>query len=353
MRRFIYRIADVFVPSERNGMLPYALHEAGSALYFFFALLLLLSPSCFNISQLASLAEPFKFDATSVVRLINGARTAAGLEPLSLNSVLALTAEKKNEDMFAGQYFAHISPTGKTPWTFLKEDGYAYRAAGENLASDFLTAEDAHAAFMESPTHRANILSPLYSEVGVSVKQGILNGKPTILIAEYFGKPKVASAATGPSSAKATADKPAKTATRAKPAAVSPKPAPTAPLPTPAMTPPTTATAQPLKGDVLGSETPKENLQATAPSGLFARLLNGFAYAKGQIPASFGLKVLAFLALCSLLVATAMLFTRTHDIPFGVGVRAALIFLLLGYAATFGIHPWDGAQITSVAAATV
>lgn len=117
----------------------------------------------------------------------NRKRTEYGLPPLVLNPRLSAAAALKAEDMFAKDYWAHNSPDGKTPWVFIKEAGYNYLYAGENLARGFNSAEDIVNAWMASPSHRENVLFKNYSDVGFSVGIGKLKGQDTILIVEEFG----------------------------------------------------------------------------------------------------------------------------------------------------------------------
>src|SRR3990172_3890597 len=94
---------------------------------------------------------------------------------------------KKAQDMLDYGYWAHNSPTGKSPWVFIRSSGYNYVYAGENLARGFATADSVMKAWMASPDHRANVLSANYEDVGFAVKLGKLNGEETVLIVEELG----------------------------------------------------------------------------------------------------------------------------------------------------------------------
>jgi len=122
-----------------------------------------------------------------LIMLTNIERQKQGLPPLIENSQLSIAASLKANDMFVQNYWAHNSPDGKTPWYFIREAGYNYTYAGENLAKGFETAEEAVKAWMASPKHRANVLSENFNEVGFAVKKGRLNGEETVLIVEAFG----------------------------------------------------------------------------------------------------------------------------------------------------------------------
>lgn len=120
----------------------------------------------------------------------NTERGERGLPPLAENSRLALAAMEKVNDMFAKQYFEHISPSGVGPSELAKSLGYAYILVGENLAlGNFANDADLVTAWMNSPGHRANILNTRYMEIGVAVKRGNFEGKNVWLAVQEFGKP--------------------------------------------------------------------------------------------------------------------------------------------------------------------
>ncbi len=132
--------------------------------------------------------------AGALVRLANESRIQAGLGELKMNSQLKQAAEAKAKDMLKNDYFAHTSPKGVTPWHWLKQSGYQYSFAGENLAINYETAESQHKAWMKSPTHRANILNKNYQEVGIAVVEGKIDGKDALITVQVFASPKVAPA---------------------------------------------------------------------------------------------------------------------------------------------------------------
>jgi len=136
----------------------------------------------FVSSASASLITPEK-----VVELANNERASQNLPNLIVNADLAKAAEDKLADMFKKNYFEHTSPSGLTPWHWLEKNNYEYKYAGENLAMNFVSAENQNKAWMESQTHRANILNTHYQEIGVAVGQGTINGRETIVTVEEFG----------------------------------------------------------------------------------------------------------------------------------------------------------------------
>lgn len=131
-----------------------------------------------------------------VFEQINQQRIENGLPALKLNDKLSEAARRKASDMFASNYWAHINPAnGREPWYFFDSVGYDYRYAGENLARDFSTTVPMIKAWMNSPTHKDNIVSTRYQETGIAVVNGVLNGVETTLVVQLFGTKKVAAAA--------------------------------------------------------------------------------------------------------------------------------------------------------------
>lgn len=119
----------------------------------------------------------------------NAARRQAGLPALTLNQTLNRAAGTKVADMAARGYWDHFRPgDNKAPWDFIKEAGYEYTAAGENLARGFKTAAGITDAWMASPSHRANILSEHYTEVGFAVIESFdESGESVLLTVQFFG----------------------------------------------------------------------------------------------------------------------------------------------------------------------
>jgi len=137
-----------------------------------------------------SLSASGTLTVPGVVAVTNAQRTNEGLGSLTLNTKLTNAAAAKLADMFDKQYFAHVSPDGTAPSDWVDGAGYAYRLTGENLAlGDFSGETDLVTAWMNSPGHRANILKPEYTEIGVAVGKGMYEGRETWLAVQVFGKP--------------------------------------------------------------------------------------------------------------------------------------------------------------------
>jgi len=124
-----------------------------------------------------------------LLKYTNLQREANGLAPLTLNPELTHAAQLKAKDMFAKDYWAHVSPDGTTPWVWIHDSGYDYLYAGENLARGFTSSSDVVTAWMNSPEHRANMLSPNYTDIGFAIQDGTLTGTQTTLVVQEFGSP--------------------------------------------------------------------------------------------------------------------------------------------------------------------
>jgi len=134
-----------------------------------------------------NLARAADITPGKVIQLTNEDRRNAGLANLRENEKLSRAADQKALDMLASDYFAHTSPKGVTPWKWIEKEGYDYNFAGENLAMDFTTSEKMNQAWLASPTHRANILSDRYTEIGVAAENGLINGHETAVVVQMFG----------------------------------------------------------------------------------------------------------------------------------------------------------------------
>jgi uncharacterized protein YkwD len=141
---------------------------------------------------------------TQIVEMTNSKRSSAGLSPLTVNEQLNQAALAKANHMFANDYWAHVAPDGTNPWTFIRNAGYAYSVAGENLARDFADAGSIVDAWMNSETHRANIVHQKYSEIGIAVVDGKLGGVETTLVVQMFGNPVVAAPSLPPATPEPT-----------------------------------------------------------------------------------------------------------------------------------------------------
>lgn len=104
-----------------------------------------------------------------VFELVNKERVARGLATFKYNNNLAYCARVKSQDMIDKKYFAHNSPTYGSPFQMMEKFGLRFSAAGENIAYGQKTAAEVMNAWMNSPGHKANILSQAYTTIGVGV----------------------------------------------------------------------------------------------------------------------------------------------------------------------------------------
>lgn len=124
-----------------------------------------------------------------LVDLANDDRGQAELPKLTVNPKLVAAAQLKANDMAEKGYFAHQTPDGYDSWHWFEAVGYDYTHAGENLAVDFSDSAEMEKAWMESPTHRGNILNEKYTEVGIATAKGMYKGRETTFAVQMFGRP--------------------------------------------------------------------------------------------------------------------------------------------------------------------
>ena len=108
----------------------------------------------------------------AAAELVNEAREDSGLKPLEISADLSGKARVKAQDMKKNNYFSHTSPTYGSPFAMMQSLGITYRSAAENIAMGYRTAEAVVQAWMNSPSHRANILSTRYDTMGIGFSDG-------------------------------------------------------------------------------------------------------------------------------------------------------------------------------------
>lgn len=126
--------------------------------------------------------------ASNLLHETNAERGHHHENALRLNSQLTQAAQAKAADMASRDYWAHVTPDGKQPWTFITATGYRYQTAGENLAYGFSSADATMRGWMHSAEHRANILNESYSQVGfgvVTAENYLGRGRQTVVVALY------------------------------------------------------------------------------------------------------------------------------------------------------------------------
>jgi len=180
-------LSHLFIPQESNNHRAKVLHHKNIFIFVVAFLIFQILFTQFKNTYPQVLGTTTDISPTKLLYFTNIERAKNNLNPLTLNSQLSSAAENKAKDMFLENYWAHFSPTGVTPWTFIKASGYNYVYAGENLARGFSDANSIVQAWMNSPSHRENQLSQNYTDVGYAVEDGKLLGEQTTLVVEMFG----------------------------------------------------------------------------------------------------------------------------------------------------------------------
>lgn len=192
MNSLLKKIHLFFIPHEGNNYHAHSLHTNMLSAYLMVAIMLVfVSKNVPAFSNVLGIATDITIQ--KLFTSTNEERTKLGLSPLTENIQLAEAAQKKAEDMLKKDYWSHFAPDGGSPWDFIKQSGYQYEFAGENLAKNFLYSQNVVDAWMNSPTHRENIVKKEYTEVGYAVSNGMLNGEETTLVVQMFGAPLVKS----------------------------------------------------------------------------------------------------------------------------------------------------------------
>ncbi len=201
-----------------------------------------------------------------LVDLTNNVRASNNERILTRSDVLDTAARLKAEDMARNGYFAHTSPAGLSPWHWFNEAGYSFKYAGENLAIDFSESVDVQNAWLNSPTHKANILGSRFTEIGIATVDGMYQGHATTYVVEMFGMP-----AASPI-AKAKSPTPAKVETGMQ---AGPVPLTEAPI--------TVRTAPAVEGESIALP-PEQNLETVTETKEFVEVKNNATQEKVETP---------------------------------------------------------------------
>lgn len=126
----------------------------------------------------------------NIVHFTNEARVNDGLETLLISPHMTVAAQEKAESMAKRRELSHTLSDGTTAWQFIKSNGYCYEYAGENIAMFFTAADEVVDAWLESPTHRENVLSNKYTDIGIGITEMEWLGYKGILVVQLFGSKK-------------------------------------------------------------------------------------------------------------------------------------------------------------------
>jgi hypothetical protein len=157
-----------------------------SAILVLYILLLLvqLSKILLHEYQSSVLGVSSELSSAKILSLVNLERKNVGVNPLIINPQLEKAAQAKLDDMIANNYFAH-STESTNPWQFIDAQGYRYQFAGENLARDFSDEYQLIEGWLNSQTHKENLLSEEYQETGIAIGES----ESGVLVVQLFATP--------------------------------------------------------------------------------------------------------------------------------------------------------------------
>ena len=188
LAHLLYTLRHLFLPHESNNHRAKILYPRSLAVLAIVVMLANSSLPTLALVRGGVLGYASDITIQQVLAQTNQRRIDSSLPALAIDDTLADAARRKASDMFTFDYWAHVNPrNGTQPWYFFDAVGYKYRYAGENLARDFATTPPMVQAWIDSPTHRDNLLSPHYEDTGIAVVNGKLGGIETTLVVQLFG----------------------------------------------------------------------------------------------------------------------------------------------------------------------
>lgn len=185
--RFFERTLHIFVPRSSNNHRAKALHLSSLSFYIIAILIFQIGLTTIGKYYPSVLSYATNITIPELLNETNIRRQQNSVAPVALNDQLSDAARRKGADMFAEQYWAHVSPSGKDPWSFISAAGYNFLFAGENLARDFGDSKAVVNAWMNSPTHRDNLVNGRYKDVGFAIVNGKYADHETTLVVQMFG----------------------------------------------------------------------------------------------------------------------------------------------------------------------
>ena len=263
---------------------------------------------------------------SSLEVFLNQTRQSLGLQPLVENEKLNQAAQLKAENMVQDNYFNHTSPSGVSPWFWFKQAGYNYKYAGENLAIGFFESEEVYNAWLNSPSHKANIVNPKYTEVGTAILRGFGSGNAIIVVQEFGSQLPVKTVVSDSANSKpVVAQTQPKAQTQPQVVTQTTGPAETVNTQTPAVT-----QDQPVGEKVLSQTT--EYLVAptgNASNNLASRLMNFIMYDYDKLLQN---TIYGFALVVMGILITLILFNFNSKFDRQLAFRTVLIVILLSTA---------------------
>ena len=186
--KILSKIKNWFLPNKKNNFQPRVLNDRSISVFILLFLLIKVVFS-FNLILVKQSSLFADISAQRVLALTNEVRQQYNLPIVQEDSLLDKAAQEKAQDMLENKYFDHFSPTGVSPWHWIDKSGYDYYYAGENLAMNFLDSEEVIKGWLNSPSHKENLLNKNYKDIGIAVLSGDFNneGINRILVVQMFG----------------------------------------------------------------------------------------------------------------------------------------------------------------------
>lgn len=207
--KVVHHAKRILVPHKGNGFRPHLIRAHGLVAVLIIAILAQAVYSFATVGNFQVLGRTSNIQTYDLLADTNKERAAESLGQLQLSDRLSRAAFLKAQDMLENNYWAHTSPSGVQPWKWFGDTGYNYSVAGENLAKNYPTADTTVQAWMNSPSHRENIMNGKYIDVGFAVVDGTLEGQATTLVVAFYGAPVTLAAVQGTAGAPALFSTPA------------------------------------------------------------------------------------------------------------------------------------------------
>jgi len=187
--KLLLKMKTIFFPCEENNFQPKFLESR--FLFYYFVILLILKVISFSFFIYFP-KTVFFADITkaALIETANQERNSLGIDSLEENQKLNQAAFLKAKDILEKDYFSHWSPDGISPWYWFEKVGYKYKSAGENLAIGFLDSEEVNQAWLNSPSHKENLLNPNYQEIGIGIAKDEFQGNEITVVVQLFGTPR-------------------------------------------------------------------------------------------------------------------------------------------------------------------
>jgi uncharacterized protein YkwD len=143
--------------------------------------------SCALLTASGAFAQSRSSAEISLLRAVNTTRTAYGLRPVTLDATLTRAARAHSVEMLRGGYFAHGNLHGRMVAFHVRGP-----FVGENLAwgnGTYASPATVISEWLRSPEHRANLLRPGFTRIGIGATQGTFlgTGGATVMTADFAG----------------------------------------------------------------------------------------------------------------------------------------------------------------------